>query len=148
MLIDLRTEGLNIYFLCPFLGCFCLIGASFASGQSIYGKYMFLENILVSFSEILAIIPYLISVKIKHESFMNTQKTNEEKKQANNNIDEENSHISISQGIILGCANFLRFVILYVGSDLFDIKFKFFFFKYKNFILKFITKIFIKKKNI
>ena len=148
MLIDLRTEGLNIYFLCPFLGCFCLIGASFASGQSIYGKYMFLENILVSFSEILAIIPYLISVKIKNESFMNTQKTNEEKKQANNNnnIDEENSHISISQGIILGCANFLRFVILYVGSDLFDIKFKFFFLSTKILFLSLLQKFILKKR--
>ena len=109
MLIDLRTEGLNIYFLCPFLGCFCLIAASFSSGQSVFGKYNTLENILVSFSEILAIIPYLISVKINNESFMNTQKSIEEKKELYNiNLDGENNRIRISQGLIIGSANFLR----------------------------------------
>ena len=128
MLIDLRTEGINIYFLCPFLGCFCLIGASFSSGQSIFGKYKFLDNILVSISQMLAIIPYLIKVKIKNESFMNTEKSKEEKKQMiNNNFDDENNSIKISQGICLGVAEFLKLFIVNVGSDLFDIKFKLFF---------------------
>ena len=147
MLIDLRTEGLNIYFLCPFLGCFCLIAASFSSGQSVFGKYNTLENILVSFSEILAIIPYLISVKINNESFMNTQKSIEEKKELYNiNLDGENSRIRISQGLIIGSANFLRLFLLYVGSDLFNIKFKFFFMSSKLLFLCFLQKIILKNK--
>ena len=59
MLIDLRTKGLNIYFLCPFIGSFCLIGAFFTSSKSIFGKYSIYQNILVSISQIFAIIPYL-----------------------------------------------------------------------------------------
>ena len=119
MLIDLRTDGLNIYFLCPFIGCFCLIGASFSSGQSKFGKYPFLENILVSVSQIFAIIPYLISVKIKKESYMNTQKSNEKKakdKNAlfNDEIDPEQSRIKITDAIILGFSDFFHSFILYL----------------------------------
>lgn len=146
MLIDLRTEGINIYFLCPFLGCFCLIGASFSSGQSIFGKYKFLENILVSVSQMLAIIPYLISVKIKNESFMNTEKSKEEKKQMiNNNLEEENN-IKISQGLCLGAVEFLKLFILKVGSDLFDIKFRIFFMSSNVLFLSFLQKCFLKTR--
>jgi len=146
MLIDLRTEGINIYFLCPFLGCFCLIGASFSSGQSIFGKYKFLENILVSVSQMLAIIPYLISVKIKNESFMNTEKSKEEKKQLINNNFEEENNIKISQGICLGVVEFLRLFIVNVGSDLFDIKFKIFFMSSNILFLSFLQKCFLKTR--
>ena len=146
MLIDLRTEGINIYFLCPFLGCFCLIGASFSSGQSIFGKYKFLENILVSVSQMLAIIPYLISVKIKNESFMNTEKSKEEKKQLINNNFEEENNIKISQGICLGVVEFLRLFILNVGSDLFDIKFRIFFMSSNVLFLSFLQKCFLKTR--
>ena len=146
MLIDLRTEGINIYFLCPFLGCFCLIGASFSSGQSIFGKYKFLENILVSVSQMLAIIPYLISVKIKNESFMNTEKSKEEKKQLINNNFEEENNIKISQGICLGAVEFLKLFILNVGSDLFDIKFRIFFMSSNVLFLSFLQKCFLKTR--
>ena len=146
MLIDLRTEGINIYFLCPFLGCFCLIGASFSSGQSIFGKYKFLENILVSVSQMLAIIPYLISVKIKNESFMNTEKSKEEKKQLINNNFEEENNIKISQGICLGAVEFLKLFILNVGNDLFDIKFRIFFMSSNVLFLSFLQKCFLKTR--
>lgn len=146
MLIDLRTEGINIYFLCPFLGCFCLIGASFSSGQSIFGKYKFLENILVSVSQMLAIIPYLISVKIKNESFMNTEKSKEEKKQLINNNFEEENNIKISQGLCLGAVEFLKLFILSVGSDLFDIKFRIFFMSSNVLFLSFLQKCFLKTR--
>ena len=146
MLIDLRTEGINIYFLCPFLGCFCLIGASFSSGQSIFGKYKFLENILVSVSQMLAVIPYLISVKIKNESFMNTEKSKEEKKQLINNNFEEENNIKISQGICLGAVEFLKLFILNVGSDLFDIKFRIFFMSSNVLFLSFLQKCFLKTR--
>ena len=146
MLIDLRTEGINIYFLCPFLGCFCLIGASFSSGQSIFGKYKSLENILVSVSQMLAIIPYLISVKIKNESFMNTEKSKEEKKQMMNNNFEEENNIKISQGLCLGAVEFLKLFILNVGSDLFNIKFKIFFMSSNILFLSFLQKCFLKTR--
>ena len=146
MLIDLRTEGINIYFLCPFLGCFCLIGASFSSGQSIFGKYKFLENILVSVSQMLAIIPYLISAKIKNESFMNTEKSKEEKKQLINNNFEEENNIKISQGLCLGAVEFLKLFILNVGSDLFDIKFRIFFMSSNVLFLSFLQKCFLKTR--
>ena len=146
MLIDLRTEGINIYFLCPFLGCFCLIRASFSSGQSIFGKYKFLENILVSVSQMLAIIPYLISVKIKNESFMNTEKSKEEKKQLINNNFEEENNIKISQGLCLGTVEFLKLFILNVGSDLFDIKFRIFFMSSNVLFLSFLQKCFLKTR--
>ena len=146
MLIVLRTEGINIYFLCPFLGCFCLIGASFSSGQSIFGKYKFLENILVSVSQMLAIIPYLISVKIKNESFMNTEKSKEEKKQLINNNFEEENNIKISQGLCLGAVEFLKLFILNVGSDLFDIKFRIFFMSSNVLFLSFLQKCFLKTR--
>ena len=146
MLIDLRTEGINIYFLCPFLGCFCLIGASFSSGQSIFGKYKFLENILVSVSQMLAIIPYLISVKIKNESFMNTEKSKEEKKQLINNNFEEENNIKVSQGLCLGAVEFLKLFILNVGSDLFDIKFRIFFMSSNVLFLSFLQKCFLKTR--
>ena len=148
MLIDLRIEGLNKYFLCPFLGCFCLIGASFSSGQSIFGKYSFLDSILISISQIIAVIPYLISEKIKKESFMNTIKSKEENKEiANINLDIENNNIKVYQGIILGLSEFLRLFILYVGSDLFDIKFKVFFLSSQILFLSVLQK-FLLKTNI
>ena len=130
MLIDLRIEGLNIYFLCPFIGCFCLIGASLSSGQSIFGKYPFLQNILISISEILAFIPYLISNRIKKKSLNNQlndkENTSKEKNDlAYNEIDEEKSHIKILDTIMLGFLDFLQSFILYIGNDLFNNKFRY-----------------------
>ena len=133
MLIDLRTEGLNIYFLCPFIGCFCLIGASFASGQSIFGKFPFLQNILISVSEILALLPYLISKKIQNDSFMKTEKSKEKENIEKNELmfdeyEEKNSQIQLYQPAILGFTDFLGSFLLYLGNDLFNKdKFKFYF---------------------
>ena len=151
MLIDLRTDGLNIYFLCPFIGCFCLIGASFSSGQSKFGKYPFLENILVSVSQIFAIIPYLISVKIKKESYMNTQKSNEKKAKdknalLNDEIDPEQSRIKITDAIILGFSDFFHSMILYFGNDIFKNKFKFFFMSSNILFLTILQKYILKNR--
>ena len=68
MLIDIRTEVLNLYFLCPFIGCFCLIGSSLVSNNSIFGNYPFLKIILNAISKIFSFIPYLIYKKIKANS--------------------------------------------------------------------------------
>ena len=130
MLIDLRTEGLNIYFLCPFIGCFCLIGASFSSNQSKFGKYPFLENILISISQILAVIPYLISNKIKKKSLNNQLKdkddnSNEKNDIALNEIEEEKNKIKILDTVLLGFLVFLQSFILNIGYDLFNNKFRY-----------------------
>ena len=151
MLIDLRTDGLNIYFLCPFIGCFCLIGASFSLGQSKFGKYPFLENILVSVSQIFAIVPYLISVKIKKESYMNTQKSNENKAKdknalINDDIDPEQSRIKIFDAVILGFSDFFHAILLYLGNDIFNNKFKFFFMSSNILFLTILQKYILKDK--
>ena len=129
MLIDLKTEGLNIYFLCPFIGCFLLIGSSFASGQSKFGEFPLLNQIAVSVSEIMAIIPYLISLKIQKDSFLYSDKKIDEKNKDKNeivysNIDNEKNKIKIYQGIILGFASFIRSYLINLGNDLFNIKFE------------------------
>ena len=151
MLIDLRTDGLNIYFLCPFIGCFCLIGASFSSGQSKFGKYPFLENILVSVSQIFAIVPYLISVKIKKESYMNTQKSNENKAKdknalINDDVDPEQSRIRIFDAVILGFSDFFHAILLYFGNDIFNNKFKFFFMSSNILFLTILQKYLLKNR--
>ena len=130
MLIDLRTEGLNIYFLCPFIGCFCLIGASFSSNQSKFGKYPFLQHILISISEILAVIPYLISNKIKKNSLNNQLKDkidnlNEKTDIALNEMDDEKNRIKILDTVLLGFLFFLQNFILNIGYDLFNNKFRY-----------------------
>ena len=130
MLIDLRTEGLNIYFLCPFIGCFCLIGASFSSNQSKFGKYPFLQHILISISEILAIIPYLISNKIKKKSLNNQLKdkednSNEKDDIALNEMEDEKNRIKIVDTVLLGFLVFLQSFILNIGYDLFNNKFRY-----------------------
>jgi hypothetical protein len=94
----------------------------------------------------LAIIPYLISVKIKNESFMNTEKSKEEKKQLINNNFEEENNIKISQGLCLGAVEFLKLFILNVGSDLFDIKFRIFFMSSNVLFLSFLQKCFLKTR--
>ena len=124
MLIDLRTEGLNIYFLCPFLCSFCLIGANFCSGQSVFGKYAGLRNILFSISQIIAIIPYFISMKIqRNKSYSDSQGINEQILQINNDNLEEYSDFKIYQGLILGFVNFLDYFVVYIGIDLFGIEY-------------------------
>ena len=130
MLIDLRTEGLNIYFLCPFIGCFCLIGASFSSNQSKFGKYPFLQHILISISEILAVIPYLISNKIKKNSLNDQLKDkidnlNEKTDIALNEMDDEKNRIKILDTVLLGFLFFLQNFILNIGYDLLNNKFRY-----------------------
>ena len=130
MLIDLRTEGLNIYFLCPFIGCFCLIGASFSSNQSKFGKYPLLQQILISISEILAVIPYLISNKIKKNSLNDQLKDkidnlNEKTDIALNETDDEKNRIKIQDTVLLGFLFFLQNFILNIGYDLLNNKFRY-----------------------
>ena len=147
MLIDLRTEGLNIYFLCPFLCSFCLIGANFCSGQSIFGKYAGLRNILFSISQIIAIIPYFISMKIqRNKSYSDSQGINEQILQINNDNLEEYSDFKIYQGLILGFVNFLDYFVVYIGIDLFGIEYDLYLISTIILFLSFLQKYFFGKK--
>ena len=129
MLIDIRTEVLNLYFLCPFIGCFCLIGSSLVSNNSIFGNYPFLKIILNAISKIFSFIPYLIYKKIKANSL--------EKKIINKSSDDklifekietEKNNAKIWTYIFLGFIDFLYTFILYLGRDLFsNKKFKLYF---------------------
>ena len=147
MLIDLRTEGLNIYFLCPFLCSFCLIGANFCSGQSVFGKYAGLRNILFSISQIIAIIPYFISMKIqRNKSYSDSQGINEQILQINNNNLEEYSDFKIYQGVLLGFVNFLDYFVVYIGIDLFGIEYDLYLISTIILFLSFLQKYFFGKK--
>ena len=147
MLIDLRTEGLNIYFLCPFLCSFCLIGANFCSGQSIFGKYAGLRNILFSISQIIAIIPYFISMKIqRNKSYTDSQGINEQILQINNDNLEEYSDFKIYQGVLLGFVNFLDYFVVYIGIDLFGIEYDLYLISTIILFLSFLQKYFFGKK--
>ena len=147
MLIDLRTEGLNIYFLCPFLCSFCLIGANFCSGQSVFGKYAGLRNILFSISQIIAIIPYFISMKIqRNKSYSDSQGINEQILQINNDNLEEYSDFKIYQGLILGFVNFLDYFVVYIGIDLFGIEYDLYLISTIILFLSFLQKYFFGKK--
>ena len=147
MLIDLRTEGLNIYFLCPFLCSFCLIGANFCSGQSVFGKYAGLRNILFSISQIIAIIPYFISMKIqRNKSYSDSQGINEQILQINNDNLEEFSDFKIYQGLILGFVNFLDYFVVYIGIDLFGIEYDLYLISTIILFLSFLQKYFFGKK--
>ena len=129
MLIDLRTEGLNLYFLCPFIGCFCLIGSSFVSSNSIFGDYPFLKNILISISEILVIIPYFIyKIFKKCSNKKRTINKSSDDKLIFEKIEKEKNGVKIWKYILLGLIDFLNTFILYLGKDLFwKKKFKFYF---------------------
>lgn len=147
MIIDLRTEGLNIYFLCPFLCSFCLIGANFCSGQSIFGKYAGLRNILFSISQIIAIIPYFISMKIqRNKSYSDSQGINEQILQINNDNLEEYSDFKIYQGVLLGFVNFLDYFVVYIGIDLFGIEYDLYLISTIILFLSFLQKYFFGKK--
>ena len=147
MIIDLRTEGLNIYFLCPFLCSFCLIGANFCSGQSIFGKYAGLRNILFSISQIIAIIPYIISMKIqRNKSYSDSQGINEQILQINNDNLEEYSDFKIYQGVLLGFINFLDYFVVYIGIDLFGIEYDLYLISTIILFLSFLQKYFFGKK--
>jgi len=150
MLIDLRTKGLNIYFLCPFIGSFCLIGAFFTSSKSIFGKYSISQNILVSISQIFAIIPYLIIKKMQKNSVNNISNITGNKELYLNeleyqNIEEEKNIIKIWPTIILGFIYFLHSFLGYLGNDLFENKIVFYFLSsnvlFLNILQKFLLKI-------
>jgi len=132
MFIDLRTEGLNIYFLCPFLASFCLIGGSFASSKAIFGNYPFIKNIYFCLSQILVIIPFLIYKKIQSKTSHQIQNKNIELNSSKeelikNKIEDMQNSVKIWKYIFLGFLFYLHFFLFYLGKDLFSNRFTFYF---------------------
>ena len=129
MLIDIRTEVLNLYFLCPFIGCFCLIGSSLVSNNSIFGNYPFLKIILNAISKIFSFIPYLIYKKIKANSQgKKIINKSSDDKLIFEKIETEKNNAKIWTYIFLGFIDFLYTFILYLGRNLFsNTKFKLYF---------------------
>ena len=134
MLIYFDSEGINIYFIFPFLCFFCAVGASFISSYSCFAKFPSLQNLVVSFGEILAIIPYLLSLKIDKDTFQGSSKRNSinsspsptsksllDKYQLEyNDYEEELSHVEFYHIILLGFIDFLQSFCTYFGNELFD----------------------------
>ena len=71
--IYFNTDGINSYYLCPFACFFFLVATSYVLRDSEFPKNPFLQNIVVSFGEMLGIIPHLISVIIEYQTYKKTE---------------------------------------------------------------------------
>lgn len=129
MFINFNTEGINLYFLCPFVCFFCLVGASYAAGQSSFGKNAFIQNMVVSLGEMLAIIPHLLSLKIDRDTYSNSERRSlpSENVSSNNkkdlsikleytNLEEDIQQISVFQILLLGFIDFLQSLCFFYGN--------------------------------
>lgn len=155
MLISFNTEGINIYFLCPFVCFFCLVISSYIAGQSCFGQYSFLQNILISISEMLAIIPHLISVKIDKNIYENNSEKNILSKENNsssitkksskidliyNNSEEILSSLTTDQILILGFIDFIQSLSIFYGNELCGNQYQLYFWSSHIFFLCLFTK--------
>ena len=130
MFINFNTQGINIYFLCPFASFFFLVGASYASGNSCFGKNANTQNIIVSFGEMLAIIPHLLSVKIDKNTYNNkSERTSLNKDYSSSNtkksliipleytnFEEEIKDISPYKILLLGFIDYLQSLCFFYGN--------------------------------
>lgn len=140
MLFYFNVEGINYYFLCPFICFFLLVGSSYTAGQSAFGQFTYIQNIIISFSEILAFIPYLISLKMDENTFKNTTKRNSlitiTKNPTNkslsyqleyNNIEEEITNIKYYDILLLGFIDFLQSFATFYGNELYPHNYQIYF---------------------
>ena len=158
MLIYFNTEGINYYFLCPFISFFFLVGASFAAGQSIFGKYAYTQHIIISFGEMLAIIPYFISLKIEEDTYKNNSKrsnlNNNGKKKTKslnyeleyNDREEELSHIKLYHIVLLGFVDFLQSFSMFYGNELYTNNYQIYFWSSYILFLCIFKKIILKSR--
>lgn len=129
--LHFNTDGINLYFLCPFVGFFFLVGSSFSAGFSVFGKFPYTQNIIVSLGEMLAIIPHLISEKIDKDTYQNNQapprdsikredSSNSKKLSIElvyNNREDDLLQISIYQILLLGFVDFLQSLCFFYGNN-------------------------------
>ena len=137
MLIYCNAEGINYYFLCPFICFFLLVGSSYTAGHSVFGQFAYIQNIIISFSEILALIPYLISLKMDENTFRNSTKRSSlikiDKNPPNKslsyqleytNYEEEISNIKFYDIVLLGFIDFLQSFATFYGNELYPNNFQ------------------------
>ena len=129
--LNFNTDGINLYFLCPFACFFFLVGSSFSAGFSVFGKFPYTQNIIVSLGEMLAIIPYLISKKIDKDIYQNNSPSprNSIKREGSsnskklsielvyNNKEDDLLQISIYQILLLGFIDFLQSLCFFYGNN-------------------------------
>ena len=140
MLIYFNTEGININFIYPFICFFCLVAASFTAGQSSFGEFAYTQNLITSIGEMLAIIPYYISLQIDEETFKKKPKRNILDKQLKNdnnkslsiqleytNVEEELGHVEFYHIILLGFVDFLQSFCMFYGNDIYENNYQLYF---------------------
>ncbi len=154
MCINFNTEGINIYFLCPFACFFFLVLSSYASNESEFYKNPFVQNIIVSFGEMLAIIPHLISIFIDNKIYKkNTQsvqksaKSNRKKlgfEYEYNNSEDDIPKITVYQMLYLGFIDCLQSLCFFYGN--YYTQYQFYFWSSHIFFLCLFTKYLLFKR--
>ena len=137
MLIYFNTEGINKYFIYPFISFFCLVAASFTAGQSSFGKFAYTQNLIISIAEIMAIIPYYISLQLDEETFRNNSKRpilirNDNENSLSiqleyTNTEEDLSHVEYYHIILLGFVDFLQSFCMFYGNDIYENNYQLYF---------------------
>lgn len=125
MCLNFNTEGINLYYLCPFVCFFCLVITTYYSSESKFVKHPFTQNIIISFGEMLAVIPYLISVKIDRNTYgnksiniLNSEGQASTAIQYEYNKSEDNIiPVKLYQILLLGFADFIQSLSLFYGIN-------------------------------
>lgn len=146
MCIGFNTDGINYYYLCPFLGFFCLVGASYVAGLSNFDKSPFIQNMIVSLGEMLAIIPYLLSVEIDKSTYKKTSEKDNSKsskrtlgiKLEYNDQEKIITEISFYNLLVLGFIDFLQSLCFFYSNYFCD--YQIYFWSSHIFFLCFFTK--------
>ena len=122
MCLNFNTDGINLYFLCPFVCFFCLVLASYSSSFSKFGSNPFIQNIIISLSEILAIFPYLISMRIDKNIYKKKPKTYNLNKKSNyikyeyNRREVTIKRMNLYQLFLLGFIDFIQSLSIFFGN--------------------------------
>jgi hypothetical protein len=148
--IYFNTDGINSYYLCPFACFFFLVATSYVLRDSEFPKNPFFQNIVVSFGEMLGIIPHLISVIIEYQTYKKTE-TNTKKPGKNlrfeleyNNSEDDIPKISFLQVIFLSFIDFLQSLFFFYGN--YFTEYQFYFWSSHIFFLGIFTKYLLFKK--
>lgn len=153
MCIRFNTDGINYYYLCPFLGFFCLVGATYVGGFSEFGKNPFIQNMVVSLGEMLAIIPYLLSVEIDKSTYKKTSGKDSSSKSSKKTLgikleynDQEKiiREISFYNLLVLGFIDFLQSLCFFYSN--YFTNYQIYFWSSHIFFLCFFTKYLLSSK--
>ena len=154
MCINFNTEGINIYFLCPFACFFFLVLSSYASNESEFNKNPFVQNIIVSFGEMLSIIPHIISIIIDNKIYKKNTQSIEKSAKSNrkklgfeyeyNNSEDDIPKITVYQMLYLGFIDCLQSLCFFYGN--YYTQYQFYFWSSHIFFLCLFTKCLLFKR--